>query len=367
MKLSFFGDISLANINAQNLTFCDRLNQLLSESDINIANLECPITTKKKKDDLLAVTMSAPDVSLDLLKDFDLFSLANNHIKDYLNAGLEDTIRAIETRNKLYFGIGKSQSEALEPCYIEKEGFKFAFIGATRWTNSRGADWGTGNDGNPIILSRIEKLKKKGYFVILFFHWGYEYVRIPSARERKIAHRCIDRGADIVIGSHPHIYQTIETYKGKTIVYSLGNFIFHSSIFDRLSYIPNDPRLNESYVVSIDIAKDHNYSIEINGYRTNDRKVVLYSQEDNVRLKKELDQISQVHYGSKWEYLKKYYNQTYEISQQSIKVRKKYLNYNNLSMWEKIKSFKNPNMQDLKNRIGGIIISYFMKQHDKTF
>jgi hypothetical protein len=357
MKLSFFGDMSLYNIDHTNFHFCENLHQLLDHSDLNIGNLECPLTLYEDKDDSLPVTMNADSKALRILDKFDIFSLANNHIRDFKDQGITDTLDELKKTGFKYFGVGKIQKEALAPYIFEKEDFKLALIGATRYANTNGSTIGTGNDNSSHITRQIKQQKREGCFVAVFPHWGYEYVRIPSPRERKLARKWIDAGADIVIGSHPHIYQTIETYKGKTIVYSLGNFIFHSSVFDGLSYVQNDPRLNEGIAVSINIEKNYRYSISIHGFKTYDESVTLLSKKENDTLVEEISRISAIHKKSVWAYKKAFYLQTIEISEQNKKVRSNYQGYEKMSLIEKIMIYRNANIQDVKNRIAGLILS----------
>jgi hypothetical protein len=362
MKLSFFGDISLFNIDSAQFRFCQSFENLLNESDFNIGNLECPITDNVNKEARQAVHMHASVNSLNLLKPFQIVSLSNNHIRDFQKEGITDTINALKEFNIRYFGIGKTQEEAVKPLLIEKDGFKIALLGATRYANaSENNGGGTAKDSFYLIGKQIKKLKKDGCFVIPYFHWGYEYVRIPSPRERKLAHQCIDAGADIIIGSHPHIYQGIEEYRGKKIVYSLGNFIFHSSVFDGLAPIQNDPRLNESFFITIEISKDFSYKTSIYGYKTEDRRITLYSEKENEILIRDVNKISNVFNSKRWTYLKAYYEQTYEISKQNIKVRKDFQAIDKLSLREKIKIYKTANIQDLKNRIAGLVLPVLKK------
>jgi hypothetical protein len=361
MKLSIFGDISLYNINHNQFRFCGNLHQLLNESDLNVGNLECPITLNQEKDDSLAVTMYAYGESLSILDKFDVFSLANNHIRDFKDQGVTDTFIVLQKIGFHYFGVGMMQKEALAPYLMEQGDFKIAFIGATRFANTSGSFLGTGNDSSSIISQQIKKLKQNGYFVAIFPHWGYEYVRIPSPRERNLAHHWIDAGADIVVGSHPHIYQTIEEYKGKRIVYSLGNFIFHSSVFDGLSYISNDPRLQESFVLSVDIEKDYSYKTATHGYRTTDDGVVLHSKLENDKLIEEITELSKVMLLPKTKYLKAYYRQAYEISKQNAKVRNEFQNYEQQTLMQKIRFYRNANIQDVKNKLAGLVYSLLNK------
>ncbi|MBU0490159.1 MAG: CapA family protein [Bacteroidetes bacterium] len=362
MKLSFFGDISLHKINHEEFTFCNSFYDLVKTSNLVIGNLECPITEISIKEENQAICMSASVSSLDLLNSFHVVSLANNHIRDFQVRGLQDTVEAIDSTGIYHFGVGKTQKQAIEPLLIEKDGFKIAFFGATRYANATEENGGgTANDSFSLMKNHIRKLKKEGYFVIPYFHWGYEFVRIPSPKERKLAHKCIEAGADIIIGSHPHIYQGIEEYKGKKIVYSLGNFIFHSSVFDGFAPIDNDSRLNESFAFSIEINQDFSYQTEIHGYNTNDRGVVFYNEQENNKLKLEIDDISAILKAPKFKYLKAYYYQTHQISKLNVKVRKKYLNIKKQSLSNKIKIYRTATTQDLKNRLAGLIISLFKK------
>ncbi|HPW65756.1 MAG TPA: CapA family protein [Salinivirgaceae bacterium] len=362
MKISFYGDICLYKIDIKQFQFCPSLIKLLKLSDINIGNLECPITNVDTKEENLVVNMSAPLSSLELINKFQIVSLANNHIRDFKIKGLRDTINALNSKNIKYFGVGKTQKQAIEPLKITKNGFKIAFLGATRYANATKKNGGgTAKDSFLLIKKHIKRLKKEGYFIILYFHWGYEYVRIPSPRERKLAHKCIDVGADLIVGSHPHIYQGIEDYRGKKIVYSLGNFIFHSSIFTGLSLIPNDPRLNESYTFTIEILNDLSYKIEINGYKTEDTGITFYNETENLKLINEINKHSKIFTDNYWNYLKAYYSQTYDISKRNIKVREDFQSFKKLSLKQKINIYKTANLQDLKNRLYALFITYKRK------
>lgn len=358
MKLNFFGDISFFNIDYNNFKYCSRFNELVRAADYNIGNLECPITEIDLKEENQAVNMSASKDSIVLLKELQIVSLANNHVRDFKEQGIIDTINELDKNGIKHFGVGKTQKDAIEALLVEKDGYKLAFFGATRYANaSKEKGLGTAKDSFSLMKKQIKRLKKEGYFVIPYFHWGYEYVRIPSPKERSIAHKCIDAGADIVIGSHPHIYQGIEEYKGKIIVYSLGNFVFHSSVFDGLAPIDNDPRLNESFAFSINIDKDFSYTTEIHGYKTKDNGVFFYSFEENEKLIEEVRESSKILCESKIKYLQAYYNQAYEISKQNVKVRQKYQNIEKQSLKNKILIYRTANIQDIKNRLVGLILS----------
>lgn len=358
MKLLFAGDISLYNIDYQNFKFSGTFIQLIESCSLVIGNLECPITDNKIKEENQAVNMSASVSSIKLLKPFQIVSLANNHIRDFKSQGIKDTINALERESIRYFGAGKTQKEALEPIKIIIKDYKLALLGATRYANATSKNGGgTAKDKITILKREIRRMKKEGYFVVPYFHWGYEYIRIPSPRDRKIAHSCIDAGADLIIGSHPHIYQAIEEYKGKKIVYSLGNFIFHSSVFKELAPKERDPRLNESFVLTVEVKEDHSYETNIYGFHTDDFGIQFYNDSQNKKLISEIDEASAILEGTRLAYLKAYYKLTYDISKQNINVRKNLQNFQKLDIKNKIKVYKTANLQDFKNRMCGYFLS----------
>jgi hypothetical protein len=361
MKITFAGDISLFRIDTDAFCFNDICSQLFKSSDLVVGNLECPLTSSETKEDQ-AFNMSAPASSLALLKPFGVVSLANNHIRDYGTTGLRDTIDALNTQGIKYFGAGRTRGEALRPLRLELNGLKLAFIGATRFANAtKDNGGGTACDCSKHIFQQIKDLKHEGFFVILYVHWGYEYVRIPSPRDRRLAHKFVDTGADLVIGSHPHIYQGIEDYKGKKIIYSLGNFIFHSSVFTALSPIPNDPRLQESFLFSIELNEDHTYTAIISGYHTDDNGVECYDATTNATFEEEVRSVSQILEKDYLSYLRKYYMQAYEISRQNDKIKKDFQHIDKLSFVEKVLLYKNANLQDVLNKAAGLAIGWSRK------
>lgn len=360
VRILIFGDISLMHMNEKSFSYGPIMQRLIRNSDLVVGNLECPITSSKKKKPYQAVNLFADSSKLSLLNDFTAVSLANNHIQDYGNEGIVDTIKALDACHISHFGVGATKNDALEPFLAQCGYMKLAIFGATRYANANKNEWGTASDDSVALYKKIKEYKQKGYFVIVFMHWGYEYVRIPSPRERRIGHRCIDSGADFVIGSHPHIYQGIEEYKGKSIVYSLGNAIFHSSVFEGLSFIPNDPRLFTSYAINLAVDSELNYQVNVFGYHTSNKEIELLVKEGNERIKKDIAKISSpLQNGISWLYLKEYYSQTANISRQNVKVRNQFQHAKRLSLKDRLALYMQANSQDIKNRIWGLISNLF--------
>lgn len=138
-------------------------------------------------------------------------SLANNHASDYGSEGMKQIKEALTKANIDYFVGGKID-------YQEIKDIKIALIGETGWDKSK-----TTKDR---VKKRIQEARSQADLVFIMFHWGIERENYPNDIQKELAYLSIDEGADLVLGSHPHVIQGIETYKGKNIIYSFGNFSF---------------------------------------------------------------------------------------------------------------------------------------------
>lgn len=166
----------------------------------------------------------------------DIVSLANNHTLDYGRAALSDTFSALDGAGILYGGAGDSVERAKEVQIMEVNGKKYGFIAVSRVVPS--ADWKiesaapgmfTCYDATALI-EVIKEAKQTCDFVTVFPHWGTEYSEQPNAVQRELAKKCMDAGADLVVGAHTHCLEGIEYIDGKPVFYSLGNFIFGQNI-----------------------------------------------------------------------------------------------------------------------------------------
>ena len=187
---------------------------MFENDDYSYVNLEGTLTKYNKKTKKKYNFKGDPNyVNILLQGGIEGVNIANNHSNDYGVQGYNDTRKYLSEANIDYFGHD----------YVlikEIKNKKIAFVGYTSvglWTNN-----------NKQISSTIKKLKEEDGvdIVIANFHWGIEYSHSVTKEQRNKAHLAIDSGADIVIGSHPHCLQGMEEYKGKYIVYSLGNFVF---------------------------------------------------------------------------------------------------------------------------------------------
>jgi hypothetical protein len=354
-KVNFFGDICLDGIDWQRFEFDPALRTLM-DGAVNVGNLECPITLHEVPKPLQVRNLRAPAESLTLLQGFAAVSLANNHVQDYGETGCRDTLAALGQTGIGHFGLGPDQGSALTPLILERDGVRLALLGATRYANAGDGLLGTASERPSRLRRVIRRLKADGCFVVTYFHWGYEYVHVPSPRERGIAHACIDAGADLVIGSHPHVWQACETYCGRQIYYSLGNFIFHSRVFDGLSPVPNDPRLQEGLVISVQIRPNHQYDAAVHVVRLTDTSARLLDAAGSAPILTQMTALADLLAGPRLPYLRAYFRQTPAIARQNARIRKEYQMAVVASWADLLKVYRRFNGQDVMNRLAAKVI-----------
>ena len=207
----------------------------LTDADITVGNLECVIATKGEKIKK-PYNFRAHARVLPLLKNyFDAVSLANNHTGDFGPEALAECVNRLEGAGIPFFGGGRNLEEAHRPFVFEKSGITVALLGYNEFRpqsfeagiKTPGVAWSLGPEYEKHVFAdiRAAKTERKADLVIPFMHWGWEDVP-ANDRQREFARRMIDAGADVIVGGHPHVTQGVDTYKGKLIVYSLGNFVF---------------------------------------------------------------------------------------------------------------------------------------------
>lgn len=196
------------------------ISDRLHEPDFVVGNLEGPITPNPSKS--VGSEVGAPDnfvftfpeyVAPMLYRhNFRAVSLGNNHILNFGEEGVHETVESLEQARVGYFGEPGQHSVS----EIDQGGVKFSFIGYNEfdsgWTEA-------------VTIKQIADARSLGRMPIVFAHWGDEYVP-ATERQKARAHRFVDAGAELVIGAHPHVIQESEIYEGKHIYYSLGNFVF---------------------------------------------------------------------------------------------------------------------------------------------
>jgi len=192
--------------------FFKNTTEIFKNDDLTTANLETTFTDATvKAQKTYNFKTPADQTKILTYGGIDAVNISNNHIYDYLDQGYEDTKTALTDAGIGFFGEGSS--------YIKEiDGVKFGFLGYRAFESS--------DSFLNKLKTDIASLKAEGCIVIINFHWGVERSYSPNETQKKIARYAIDNGADMIIGHHPHVVQSIETYNNKIICYSLGNFCF---------------------------------------------------------------------------------------------------------------------------------------------
>ena len=157
-----------------------------------------------------------------------MVTTANNHILDYGEKGIKDTLSVLESLGISYVGSGKNLHEAGLPFILEQSEMKIGILNfAENEFNSAGYSSYGSNPVNPISnYYAIKRLKEQVNFIIVIAHGGREHYQLPTPKLRERYRFYVDSGADLVVGHHTHCVSGYEKWNGKYIFYSLGNFIF---------------------------------------------------------------------------------------------------------------------------------------------
>ncbi len=203
---------------------------IIKGADLSITNLECPITTFNKPISKTGPALKGIPKTASFLADsgINLVTLANNHIMDYGQVGLKDTLKVLRAGNIDYVGADIDGLKASNTFYFEKFGIRIAILNfaENEWSTTKNESPGA-NPVNPIqSFYSINEAKKNADAVIVINHGGNELTNLPSPNLKELLHFYVDAGADCVINHHTHFISGYETYKKKIIFYSLGNFIF---------------------------------------------------------------------------------------------------------------------------------------------
>lgn len=217
---------------------------LIGRARIAFGNLESPLTKRAKRIPTKGPRGGSiylkgnPDYAFILTEaGFDVLSLANNHIMDYGEQGLTDTIYYLEQEEIKHAGAGPDLAAALAPADVDVDGYVVRFLAFNgvepREYNAGGARAGTAPLDEGTVVSAISRAKAEANLVVVSLHWGDESMAYPSSEQKRLAHRLVDAGADVIVGHHPHVIQGVESYEGAVIAYSLGNFLFDSRYPER--------------------------------------------------------------------------------------------------------------------------------------
>lgn len=205
---------------------------LLADADYRIGNLECSIATSGKAIDEKIYTFRAHPRVLPVLKSHvDAVAVANNHSGDFGKEAFLETLTRLQENGIAPIGGGRNLTEAHAPHWVEIKGLRIALLAYNEF-KPRSFEAGPETPGiawseDAQVIGDLRAARQAGAdLVIPLMHWGWERETAAGERQRRLARTMIDAGADLVVGGHPHVTQGAEYYRGKLIVYSLGNFIF---------------------------------------------------------------------------------------------------------------------------------------------
>lgn len=199
------------------------LTPVLQSSDLVITNLEGPITSFESRSVGSEIGSTNnyiftfdPEITQTLTKNnIRLVNLGNNHILNFGEKGLVQTINYLGQANIQYFG-NTGTNLVSDTITLPIQNMSVTFVNYNQFVP----------DAEKRVFETLQKLPNSSDIIIIYTHWGNEYITQAESVIQDLAHRLIEAGADLVIGSHPHVVQQSEIYQGKTIYYSLGNFIF---------------------------------------------------------------------------------------------------------------------------------------------
>ncbi len=270
VTISFAGDCTLGGYEGQgsggqfidyynqygNSFFMANVKDIFENDDITFVNLEGALTSQPLVVDKEFPIKGEPEyVNVLTEGSIEVCNITNNHIMDCGTSGFQETIGLLSANDIEYCGEGYS-------CQTEVDGVTVSCLGYSVWGDSK---WLRDQ-----IQAEIEAEREKGsQIVCIMFHYGTEKENYSNAVQESISHFAIDSGADIVVGSHPHVIQGIEEYKGKVICYSLGNFSFGANrnpadkdtfIFQQTFLVEEDGTVSygESNVVPCSISSKQN-------------------------------------------------------------------------------------------------------------
>lgn len=193
--------------------FLQNVKDIFSTDDLTIANFEGTLTDSDEREDkTFAFKAPASYASILTGGSVEAVNTANNHSHDYGDQSFDDTLSALDDAGIVHFGYD-------ETAVMDVKGIKVGLVGIYELYDHL--------EREQQLKDNIAKVKADGaQLIVVIFHWGNETETVPDSNQTTLGRIAIDEGADLVCGHHPHVLQGIETYKGRNIVYSLGNFCF---------------------------------------------------------------------------------------------------------------------------------------------
>lgn len=269
VTIAFTGDVMIGRLVNEFLDtmppeyiWGDTLQELIA-ADLRVINLEAALTTSA--DEVSKVfNFKADPVKVKSLTcaSIDLVNLANNHVLDYSEEGLLETLHVLDRANIQHVGAGRNITQAKAPVIFSINGIRIGFLGCTdnesSWLASESSS-GTFYlkvDDFKSIQKEIAALRPQVDFLVLTIHWGPNMVERPPSSFVRFAHQLMDAGVDLLHGHSAHIFQGIEIYKRKPILYDTGDYVDDY-------YVDPQLRNDRSFLFLIEIGKQGVHSIRL--------------------------------------------------------------------------------------------------------
>ena len=263
------------------------------QNDLNVLDLECPLTTSNVKIDKTGPHIKANPETAIILNHLncELVATANNHFKDYGWKGMQETYETLNKHSISWLGSGANFEEASKTFYWKKEDATIGFI------NVAENEWTTTYDSNPgchpidlaNVFNQIQEAKKTADFVVVIAHGGHEHYELPSPRMKKWYRFFVDAGANAVIAHHTHIISGFEVYNEAPIFYSLGNFCFD---WQGLRNMP----WNKGMMVRLAFEKSKPITFEMEFVSQNNDTVglSLWNETEKIAMLKHLEKLNEI-------------------------------------------------------------------------
>ncbi len=242
------------------------LSEVFEAGDFAMVNLECPLcpatlppASKAGYGLRIAPELAGTIKALGI----DAVGLANNHIRDYQDAGVISTLQALDDAGMIHTGAGPNLAAAQKPLFLEVKGRKICIWALAEREHNPATDTAPGSSVffPELNVQEIPKLKAAADWLAIYVHAGHEFTDVPSPRIRAAYRAFVDAGADAVIGHHPHVPQGFERYKQGVIFYSLGNLVFDSD------YVAKHRDTDIGYLVRFRLRPDAASEFDVIPYR----------------------------------------------------------------------------------------------------
>ena len=228
---------------------------LFKQSDLNVFNLEVPLTDASTPIDKFGNNLKSPTKTIYGYKALEpiFLTLANNHSLDHGVEGLTTTLELLNKHDIKNAGTGANVKEAKKPFIFEKDGIRIGFYLCAEHEFTVASCHTMGANPFDVLESfdDVETLKKTCDYVIVLYHGGKEFYRYPSPMLQRYCRKFVDKGADLVVCQHSHCIGSREDYGNGTIIYGQGNFIFNSEF-----YIQHKEFVKDSLLINVEATKD---------------------------------------------------------------------------------------------------------------